>query len=84
MQSCLTASLFNIISGATKRRERGGGRVEVSPAPYLKIKKSVLILKKKALIESILRLNLPFKLWFYEFLGEKAPKLFEKMFMEVP
>ena len=86
MESCLTVSLFNVISGATKRREGGGGgrRVEVSPAPYLKIKKSVLILEKKALIESILRLNLPFKLWFYEYLGEKAPKLFEKMFIEVP
>ena len=36
-----------------------GGR---PPCPFLKIKKSALILEKNALIVSILRLNLPFKL----------------------
>ena len=38
--------------------KEGGGL----PCPYLKIKKSALILGKKALIVSILGLNLPLKL----------------------
>ena len=58
---------------ATQLGGEGGGL----PCPFLKIKKSVLIsLKKNAPIVSIPRLNLPFKMYFWEYLGEKNPKFF--------
>ena len=40
---------------------RGGGE---APYPFLKIKKSALILEKKAVIVFILGLNFPFEMWF--------------------
>ena len=40
---------------------RGGGE---TPYPFLKIKKSALILEKKAVIVFILGLNFPFEMWF--------------------
>ena len=42
----------------------GGERGGDLPCPFLKIKKSALILEKKVLILSILRSNLPFKMQF--------------------
>ena len=48
------------IRRATRRREEGGGRG--LPYPFLRIKKSALILEKNALIVSIVRLNLPLKM----------------------
>ena len=67
-QICISVPLTNItgtvywkynITGA-QLRGMGGGL----PCPFLKIKKSALILEKNALIVSILRLNLPFKMQF--------------------
>ena len=42
----------------------GGGRGGGLPRPFLKTKKSALILELNALIVSILRLNSPFKMRF--------------------
>ena len=49
--------IFGDITGTQLGGE--GGR---PPLPYLKTEKSTLILEKKALIVSILGLNLPFKM----------------------
>ena len=51
-----------------------GGRGGGLPCPFLKIEKCALILRKKALIVSIFGLNIPFKMKFQEYLGEKTPK----------
>ena len=48
---------LHVYSGVQLRGEGG-----VLPCPFLKIKKSALILVKKVPIVSILRLNLPFKM----------------------
>ena len=51
---------YNTITCLFRRATKGGGGV--LPCPFLKIKKSALILVKKVPIVSILRLNLPFKM----------------------
>ena len=50
----------NVLFRCVTRGGEGGGL----PCPFLKIKKSALILEKNALIVCILRLNLPFKMQF--------------------
>ena len=49
-----------LVSMRAARGEGGGGGG--LPCPFLKIKKSALILEKNTLIVSLLRLNLPFKM----------------------
>ena len=68
-------------------------REERPPLPFLKIKKIVLDLERKAPILSIFGLNIQFKMQFQEYLEEKTPKCFpegssftcafDEMFIEV-
>ena len=55
--SPLFAPLSYLLSGAQLGAEGGG-----FPCPFLKIKKSAVILEKKVLIVYILMLNLPFRM----------------------
>ena len=68
-----------------------GRRKDAYPALF---ENRVLILERKALIVSIIGLNFPFEISFYEYVGEKTPtcspavplffSAFNKMFIEVP
>ena len=53
---------FENVNGFLQVRHATRGRGGGLPCPFLKIKKSALILEKNALIVSILVLNLPFKM----------------------